>query len=48
MTKLGRLVNDGKINNLEAGSDKAFVWGRRKAVASPGFNYSSKSWNFDG
>lgn len=47
MTKLGRLVNDGKINNLEAGSNKAFVWGRRNS-GLPGFNYSSKSWNFDG
>ena len=38
MTKLGRLVNDGKINNLEAGSQiQLSFFGRRKAVASPGF-----------
>ena len=30
MTKLGRLVNDGKINNLEAGSKFSFRLGSQK------------------
>ena len=52
MTKLGRLVNDGKINNLEAGSIFSFRLGRRnsgrKWMENCHFQVStiSKSWNF--